>query len=117
MYAKVIPFPTAPVTVKAENPVIYREKLLKFLETLNGKIVTVDFWTKTGRVRTLNGRLGVRKYVKGVRGWDMASRPDLTYIIMYEMPKPNTNVKGGYRNVDLTSVMAIRTKGVEYDIV
>lgn len=31
----------------------------------NGKIFTVEFLKKDGSLRTLNGRLGVKKYLKG----------------------------------------------------
>ena len=100
------------------NPfVIHSTKLEKFLRRLNGKIVTIDFHKKSGEIRTINGRLGVRKHVKGVRGWSMSRRTDVAYVTIYEMPKPNTGVEGGYRNVNLASVLSVRTKGLEYDVI
>jgi len=105
-----------PVDAPNKN-VIYRERLEKFLESLNGKFVSMDFFTKSNRLRTINGRFRVRRYVKGTQVIPMRKRYDLSYVVIYEVPKPNTGVEGGYRNVNLATVVAVRANGIEYDIV
>ena len=55
-------------------------KVSGFLVT-TGQFCTVTFLTKTGEVRTLNGRTGVHKYTKGT-----GKRSNLTaqkYILLY----------------------------------
>lgn len=43
-----------------------REKIANEIRNTNGKIFTVTFKKRTtGEVRTLNGRLNVKKYLKG----------------------------------------------------
>jgi len=103
-------------TVKrASEPVIYREKLMRFLESLNGKIVSIDFHKLSGEFRTVNGRMGVRKYTKGVKQ-SVNDRTDLPYVCIYEMPTPRTYTKGGYRNVDISSIIVIRANKQLYFI-
>lgn len=98
-----------------QNNVILREKLLRFLESLNGKFVSIDFHKKSGSIRTLNGRMGVRKHVKGIR-WSINDRMDLPYVCIYEVSKPGTGIAGGYRNVDISGILSIRANGTEYEI-
>jgi hypothetical protein len=49
----------------------------------NGKIFTVDFIKQDGTLRTLNGRLGVKKYLKGGK----CTLDQDQYIILFDMQK------------------------------
>jgi len=44
---------------------VSREKVQDYLEGMAGKMISVDWKTKDGYWRTLNGRLGVTKYSHG----------------------------------------------------
>ena len=47
----------------------------------NGKIFTVEFLKKDGSLRTLNGRLGVKKYLKG----GQCTLDQDQYIIVFDL--------------------------------
>lgn len=88
---------------------ITREKLLIFLQSLNGQFISIDFIKKDGTFRTLNGRLGVKRHAQG-KASDI-HHLDSPYICVYEVPKPKTGVSGGYRYVNLHTIIAIRAAG------
>lgn len=102
----------------AQHQVIYREKVQDFLVGLNGKMFSVDFIKKDGSIRTLNGRLAVKKYVKGT-GQNHAARLDLPYISIWEAPKPQDYDREGqkkYKSVNLATIQSIRAKGKELTV-
>ena len=103
----------------AKTMPIYREKVQNFLENLNGRMFSVDYFKQDGTIRTLNGRLAVKRHCKGT-GRNPAERDDLPYITVWETPKPQDPNRDGrkrYRNLNLASVQAIRANGVEFDVI
>ena len=64
----------------------------------NGKIFSVLFFKKDGTIRKLNGRVGVKKGVKGIGNKIDHSK----YITVYDMKKK------GFRNVNKDSIVAFR---------
>ena len=46
-----------------------------------GQFCTVTFVTKSGEIRTINGRTGVRKYVKGTG--KRTSETDVKYLLLW----------------------------------
>ena len=70
------------------------------LKSSNGAFMTVTFKKKNGEMRTINGRSGVTKHLKGgVRTTDEAK-----YFLIYE-----NNV--GYRSVNYDTVSEIKMDG------
>lgn len=47
--------------------ITYKGKIMKFSNQMieGGQFCTVTFVTKSGEIRTINGRTGVKKYIKG----------------------------------------------------
>jgi hypothetical protein len=72
-----------------------------------GEFFTVTFVKRTdGSTRTLNGRLGVRKYLKG---------GDLPYDAASKELLPVFDAqKNGYRMIDLRSMISAKVGGQEY---
>ena len=66
----------------------------------NGKIITVQFIKKDGSIRTLNGRIGVTKHLKGGE----CTLDKEKFIIMYDLKN------NGYRAINKDSI--INVKGV-----
>lgn len=71
-----------------------------------GKIMTVGFIKKNGERRVLNGRLGVRKHLKG--GESTLSGSDLPYLVVFDVKK------SGYRALNLATVDLVKANGREY---
>lgn len=72
-------------------------KLSEVIEGSNGKILTVVFVKKDGSERTLNGRLGVTKYLKGG-----VSKNGEQYITIFDLKN------GGYRSVNKDTIKEVR---------
>lgn len=70
-----------------------------------GKIFTVVFTKKNGEERTLVGRLGVTKHLKG--GENTVAEYE-QYLTVFDMQKQ------AYRNVNLDTVKSLRCNGVDY---
>lgn len=73
------------------------------IEQSNGKMVTVSFIKQDGSLRVLNGRLGVKKYLKGGKSSVDANE----YISIYDVQNK------GYRSVNRNTIVALRMQGVE----
>ena len=73
------------------------------IEQSNGKMVTVSFIKQDGSLRVLNGRLGVKKYLKGGK----SSVDTNEYISIYDVQNK------GYRSVNRNTIVALRMQGVE----
>ena len=79
-------------------------KLDEVLLNSNWLFVTVTFTKKDGSERVLNGRLGVKKHLKGgVSTLD----PDL-YVTIYDV------VNEGYRAVNRSTIKTVKVGGVIY---
>lgn len=74
----------------------------------NGKIFTAIFMGRDGKMHTVNGRTGVRKFTKGGPN-HAAGKKHL--VTTFSMPKM------AYRNVTLPGVTEIRANGVIYKVV
>ena len=85
---------------------VTREKLDKLLNDQRGKFFTVTFIKKDGTVRKSNGRLGVKKYLKG--GLNKVTRYDNTYDTTFDVKVM------GYRTINLHTVLSVRANGCEY---
>ena len=71
-----------------------RKQIIKAIKT--GKFFTIKFVKKNGELRELNGRLGVKKHLKGGElGYDPAT---FNYIIVFDV------VAKGYRTVNVDTV-------------
>ena len=69
------------------------------------KFISVSFLKKDGSPRTINGRLHVKRYLKG--GDNPNTRKD-EFLIIYSMRDK------GYRTINLDTVFRIAASGKEY---
>lgn len=73
----------------------------------SGRFVTVSFVKGDGTIRTINGRTGVKRYVKGMG----TAQTDGEYLLL------STRGKSGkfdqFRNIDKSSIVEIRADGVQ----
>ena len=76
--------------------------LASLIEASNGKFVTVDCVKKDGSFRTMNGRLGVVKALKG----GVATKKPAQYITLYD------NAKKAYRSVNRDTILRVSVGGV-----
>lgn len=72
-------------------------KLSEVIEKTNGKILTVVFTKKDGTERVLNGRVGVKKYLRGG-----TNRVGEQYITIFDLKN------GGYRSVNKDTIKEVR---------
>jgi len=73
------------------------------IDQSNGKMVTVTFIKQDGSTRILNGRLGVKKYLKGGK----LNVDTNEYISIYDVQNK------GYRSVNRNTIVALRMQGIE----
>ena len=84
-----------------------KDKVEQIIKDSNGGFFTVVFTKLDGSERTLNGRLGVKKYVKNTgRGNNRTEK----YITIYDV-KAN-----GYRFVNKETVKEIRTRCIVFSV-
>ena len=76
---------------------------------LDIKFFTVTFYKADGKLRKLNGRLGVTKHIKHFKDRVANKRPS-KYLIVYDVHAE------GYRNVDVTNICSIKVDGIEHVI-
>jgi hypothetical protein len=82
------------ITIKKTIMTDKRKQIIKAIKT--GKFFTIKFVKKNGELRELNGRLGVKKHLKGGElGYDPAT---FNYIIVFDV------VAKGYRTVNVDTV-------------
>lgn len=82
-----------------------RDDVLDMLK--DGTIATVEFVKKDGSLRTLNGRLNVKKHLKGgTKAFD-DSKYDL--ITIYDLKAE------GYRSFKVGNLKKLKVKGKEYN--
>ena len=99
--------------IKEQAIPISRQDLIKLIKatdprnTGNGEFFTVTFTKRTdGTIRTMNARLGVRKYLKG---------GELPYDAAAKELLPVFDVaKKAYRMIDLRSIISAKLGGQEY---
>jgi len=77
--------------------------LASLIEKSKGKMLTVTFVKQDGTERTLNGRMGVTKYIKG----SSLKKNSTEYITIYDVQNK------GYRSVNRDTIVAVRCEGIE----
>lgn len=77
--------------------------LANLVRQSSGKMLTVTFLKKDGTERVLNGRLGVKKYLKGTGLNQMTTDS----IVVYDVQNK------GYRTINSDSILAVRLNGIE----
>lgn len=70
----------------------------------NGRIFTVTFIKKDGSTRSLNGRMGVKKFLAG---GTRTTDPE-QYLIVYDLKNE------GYRAVNRNTIISVKLDGVVY---
>ena len=86
--------------------VIGREQAKRIILAQRGKFFAVDFIKKNGEARTLNGRRGVRKHL---RGGEMRYNPsEHGLLIVWDKQKRD------YRAANMRTMTGIRAGGVRY---
>lgn len=98
---------TAPTAMKEAT--LCRVNLKDFMFKQVGRFVGIDFIKLDGSDRSLNGRLGVQKHLKG--GVSTVSGSDKPYLVVYDMQAK------GYRAVNLDTVSEVRAQRTRYTII
>lgn len=101
------PAPAAKQVPQPEQ--LHRVNLQEFLVGQVGKFVGIDFVKKGGSGRSLNGRLGVRKHLRG--GTNTVEAQSRPYLTLFDMKN------AGYRAVNLATVARVRANGKEFAVV
>jgi hypothetical protein len=90
------------------KPISISTKEAEFiLRQSKGKVFSVSFYKKDGTLRKLQGRLGVKKDLKGCVNTVKAYTE---YLTVYEMHV-------GYRNVNLNTIDSITFCGKTYKVI
>jgi hypothetical protein len=95
-------------------------KVAEILMKYEGQIITVSFIKRTnGELRVLNGRVGVKKYVKGAAGkgpsYDPKAHNLFTIFDMQVAARlPEEQRAKAYRSIGLESVLEIHAGGLVY---
>lgn len=80
----------------------------------DGRMASVDFITKDGRERTVNGRVNVRRYLKGTgKSRNLAKKGQL---LVWETLRPQDTDRDGtkrYKTITANNVRVIRANGLE----
>jgi hypothetical protein len=74
----------------------------QFINEASNKFMTVTFVKKDGEVRTINGRMNVKKYLRGGK----ATVDTNKFLILY------SNADKGYRAVNKDSILSVAIDGV-----
>jgi len=103
------PVATTPVKVALKEATLCRVNLKDFMFKQVGRFVSIDFVKQDGSDRSLNGRLGVRKHLKG--GTSTVAGADKPYLVVYDVQSK------GYRAVNLDTVSEVRAQRTRYTII
>jgi len=85
-----------------------RFKALKVIHDTQGKIFAAKFIKKDGSTRKMVARIGVTKNQKGGQNGVSAKN---NLVIVYDM------VKGGYRMINLKTLLTLKVSGEIYEVV
>lgn len=86
-----------------ENPGKHTMKTLSnIIEESNGKFVSVVFTKKDGTLRSLNGRIGVVKHLKGGKSTVDHDK----YLVLFDV------INGGYRCVNRETIQRVTVDGI-----
>ena len=87
---------------------IKKREILNLLKDNKNLIFSVVFLKKNGELRPMTCKLGVKKHLKGgILKYNPGERNNL---IVFDMQK------GGYRTINLDTLMHISMKGAEYNV-
>lgn len=78
------------------------KELQKILLGTKGKIFSATFVKKSGEVRDINCRLGVKSYIKGTGTPSFTLRKDNPYQLVFDLQKK------GYRALNLDTLIKIK---------
>ena len=78
--------------------------LAKVIENSEGRFFTCEFTKKDGSIRTLNGRLGVEKYLRGGE----CTLDRTKFVIVYDVQSK------GYRAVNRETILSVKIDGVKF---
>ena len=85
-----------------------RFKALKVIHETQGRIFSAEFIKKDGSARKMVARIGVSKNLKG--GQNGASAKN-NLVTVYDM------AKGGYRMINLKTLLTLKASGETYEVV
>jgi hypothetical protein len=77
-------------------------KIADFIAQSKGKFITVNFIKKDGTTRTLNGRTGVTKHLKG----GVSTVNTDKYLVVYD------TINTGYRSVNKDTIVSVTCEGL-----
>jgi hypothetical protein len=77
-------------------------QIADFIAESKGKFITVNFIKKDGTARTLNGRTGVTKYLKG----GVSTVNTDKYLVLFDMHT------AGYRCVNKDTIVSVTCEGL-----
>ena len=77
-------------------------KISDFIAESKGKFITVNFIKKDGTTRTLNGRIGVTKHLKG----GVSTVNTDKYLVVYD------TINTGYRSVNKDTIVSVTCEGL-----
>lgn len=98
-------------TTKSVRPTkIGRVKAAELISETNGKLFTATFVKADGTERTMTCRLGVKK---GVKATPKRKAPDTSKLGMVNVFDMRENA---YKKINLQTVKALKTKGVQYKV-
>jgi len=87
---------------------VSRDDLDSMIRGSHGQFVTVTFTKRNGDLRVMNGRLGVKKHLKGGENLAVKSNPNLRILF--------DTVRGQYRSFDITTVIGAKVGGKVYRV-
>lgn len=87
---------------------VSRYKVDEVIKSTGGKIFACEFVKKDGSVRKMVARLGVRKNLKGGRN---GAGVQNSLVTVWDM------VAGGYRMINISTLIALKVGGVAYEVV
>ena len=85
-----------------------RYKALKVIHDTQGKIFAAQFIKKDGSTRKMVARIGVSKNLQGGQNGAKAKN---NLVTVYDMSK------GGYRMINLKTLLTLKASGSEYTII
>lgn len=77
-------------------------KIADFIAKSKGKFITVLFVKKDGTIRTLNGRIGVTKHLKG----GISTVDYSKYLVVYD------TINAGYRSINRDAIVSVTCEGL-----
>lgn len=94
-----------------EDKPMNKQQIVDLIRGSEGKIVSVTFTKKTdGTERTLVGRLGVKKGVKGVELDRKETDEKHDVITIYDIQKKQ------FRRINIPGIISIRAGGAEHEV-